>query len=176
MDSSTIKKLNDSILIKIKFPHLERYKTDHKFEDNETYVEVHYYKKEITYSIDKICFNIYLKDKDQFLKEINQFNLELKKLQKETIDNILKNNRCFDADTYYYYVRIGIDLGICYLRLYNINKEQERLEQIEEAKEHQIKYETDEKYRHKYDWFNGEERPYGGAFDSWDDFYRWKNG
>ena len=64
---------------------------------------------------------------------------------------------------------IGSNRGYCFIEIHERDLLKEAREEFEEN-------EREEKEAKKYGRRCGEEQPYGGAFDSWEHFYMWKEG
>lgn len=143
------------------------------YNNNETFVQATLYEK-INYS--RVKFEIYLAhDNWEALKQqINNYNDALKEAQIKAVEVAKMVEEYIDEKTYYYFNRVGDDLGIRIYSAHIRNKEIEEKQRQERIKEHEHLMQTDAEYRMEYNWHNEEYRPFGGAFASWDDYYNYK--
>lgn len=118
----------------------------------------------------KIDKNISIEDGKLLLSKIETINKKLSEIQKNIADSEEYES---DKSSYFYFVRVGTDLGLCSKRSYIRNRISEEEEERKEYEEHLNKMKSDKNYRDQYNWMNEKYRPYGGAFDSIEEYYNY---
>lgn len=80
----------------------------------------------------------------------------------------------FDHFDFWYFNRIGDDIGICHFTAFERDKIKEEKEEEERREEHLRLLKEDPNYRNECEWFEKEYRPCGGAFNSIEDYYAFR--
>lgn len=132
--------------------------------NDETFVQVYLFDKTENEYANESKFNIDMDKHDIFLQKVKEYNLKLKEAQIIVLDEMKVSK--YSRDNYFYFNRVGVDLGFAHLKTFVRNKEKDRRKQ--EERERQLE-----------DFLEGNEEepgPYGGAFSSERDFINWKEG
>lgn len=178
MNSSVIHALNVMSLKKVSelIPNLRTYSIGREF--NELFNEgVEFYQCDF---IDATGFEegsndtemdvlVSTEDIEKFKSDVARYNEALKQAQEEISSTSVSE---YAISNYLYFSRVGTDIGICHLSTFNRNKSREDGEAEEKRDEHERLMSEDPSYRKEQEWFDEQDRPYGGAFESWGDFYR----
>lgn len=178
MDSSVIHTLNIMSLKKVfdLIPNLRRYSMGREFKElfNEG---VEFYQcnfidaTSFEGDFNRIEMNMLISTEDieKFKLDVAKYNEALGRAQEEIANTIVSK---FDISDYLYFSRVGTNIGICNLSAFNRNKSREDEEAERKRIEHERLMSEDPNYRKEQEWFDEQDRPYGGAFESWSDFYK----
>lgn len=139
------------------------------YANNDTFVQLTLYENSV-----KTEAYITPKNWEVLKEQIETYNSTLKDAQVKAVETAKLIEEYFDEKTYYYFNRISSDLGIMVYSAHIRNKKIEEERQVERIREHNHLMETDAEYRAEYNWHNAEYRPFGGAFNSWDDYYNYR--
>lgn len=161
-----IEKLGDKIKNITNFATEKRF--DEYFESNVDFSQIFCSIELPGFKTERLRANVLPQEALEFEAFSKEVNSELKTIQKEIATKHVSPN---ELNSYFYFSRVGSDLGICNLRLHNRNKQREEEEERLEYENHLRKMKEDAKYRKEYEWQNESYRPYGGAFDSIGDYY-----
>lgn len=176
MLGSKIRALNNEVMEKAKKfqPNLENYNLMHRDDFHDLW------EKDVQFSQVTLTFHSHI-DYDDYLveekyvllgfseakklkKEVQAYKDKLEEIQKELASERLET---YDIETYLAVASFGIDI-----RVYKRRRSEEEAYKIKRDIIHQYKMENDEEYRKTQEWFQEQERPFGGAFSSWEDYYR----
>ncbi|MFW6015475.1 MAG: hypothetical protein ACOCRK_03495 [bacterium] len=178
MNSADAKKVTEIALNKVKhlIPDFSKYELRKDFRElyynNEEFVQVEFYDRTVIGNRYKNIikeFNMSVDKKSQLADKIKKYNDELKKAQKLTF---AENKNSIDEHTYFYFERVGSDLGICHLKMFERSKLKEDEKKRIKNEEHKERMREDRDYRKEVEWFEEKDRPFGGAYKSWEDYYK----
>jgi len=164
MDSNVMAKINRRAieLAEEYFVSMSDYDNGKTFSDlyydGFTFVQVSYYEKFPGSDVIHRMFNIDLDRREELLEAVDLYHTKLREAQKIAVEEAGLGS--YDTDTYYYYNRVKQDIGYCSFRTYERDMDEEKAE-----KKH---YSEEEEER--------EEGPFGGAFDSWEQYNNWRFG
>ena len=122
------------------------------------------------FNSNKIRKNVSREEGEAFRNKVEVINSKLKEIQKEVASIELDE---YTAKNYLRLSRVGYDIGICNVFITNRNKSEEEEEERLEYEEHIRRMNSDPKYKSEYEWENEQYRPYGGAFSSMEEYYRY---
>lgn len=123
------------------------------------------------YNSNEVTILISPKDIDVFQKEVDKYNEELTKVLHEIVQQDILE---FEHHTFYYFNRVKTDLGICHMYIHIRNRSKEELQEQKDMLKHKMLMETDEDYRKEHEWFQAKNRPFGGAFESDEEYYQYR--
>lgn len=118
----------------------------------------------------RVQSNISVEEAIEFNLLANEINTKLIEIQK---DIVLKELSEFQTESYLYFSRVSDNLGICNLSIYSRNKSKEELENKQEQENIKQQLNENNNLRKDYNWHNEEYRPYGGAFECLEDYYKY---
>lgn len=179
MDSRIILKIDNHALLKVKhlIPDFCKYSLrkefDELYNENIEFVQVRYFDRTVIenrYKSNEIVLFVSPENIELLKKDVERYNEALKKAQQESVNDLIQ----YDRSTYFYFSRVSVDIGLCHLNTYNRKKSREEEDKIREYKEHVERMEKDNQYRKEVEWFEEEDRPFGGAFSSWKEYYRYR--
>lgn len=130
------------------------------YDKGEAFVQVFYYNKMNGSSLGQAQFNMAKEKEQELIQQVRTYNEKLKEAQVEVLDEMGIDE--YSRKNYFYFNRVGDDIGVAHFHTYVRNK-------VEEEKE-EAKRETEQE---KYLVVQG---PYGGAFRDYEDLIRYKEG
>lgn len=180
MNSELKLRVDNHTLLKVEnlIPNLNKYSLGEDFRElynkNVEFVQICFIdrtKIENRYISNETNLFTSLENAELVKKNIEDYNEVLKVAQKESANDLMNE---FLQKTYFYFCRVGTDIGFCNLYILNRNKTREEQEEQEEQDKHIKKMKEDPLYRKQTKWFEEKDRPFGGAFSSWEEYYNYK--
>lgn len=113
--------------------------------------------------------NVSIEDSVALKEKFEKINSELKIIQKSVAEEELDGS--YNIEKYLRLSCVGSNIGIKNLIVNERNKFKEEEEERKAILEEQRRFEQDDDYRKECLWFDKEERPFGGAFESIDSYY-----
>jgi hypothetical protein len=179
MEGLLIEKINIASLEKVEslLPDFDKYSLNKTFtalyNSEQDFVQCCYVDrtdKKNLYKCQEKEILVSVEDAEELNNDIKEYNEALKKAQDESADEFLTSS--YDKRDYFYFSRVGDSIGICHILMLERNKSREQQEEQERMAEHKRRMKEDKDYRRENEWFNEQDRPYSGAFNSWDDYFR----
>ena len=168
MDASISNKINNNCIEKTKhlYPNLTKFidvninidKFSELYDNDRIFYEITFYDRKYCNKATNLISES-LDDVLELKKEIEIYNKAFAEHQKLLCSVFLDKNTTKD---YFYFNRIGQDVGISDFNYFTRDKIDEEFEDI--------KAQQESAYRESYN----EEQPFGGAFSSWNDYYNYR--
>lgn len=137
-DKHKINKMALDLVAEFK-PNLNKFNNGKDFMDlyksNQKFYQVFFQDKNIAdkYVFSETTFQMDIERKDEFWDTVEEYNKQLKNAQAIALEEFGLGE--YDNKTYYYYVRVGTDLGFSHVKVFERCKPQEEKERAERLRE-----------------------------------------
>lgn len=176
MYGSEIRRLNKMVEEKVPAPDLSGYNLVESIDDEFS----NFYNNNKKFVQVIICDN-YENVERWFLVEGFEAYHEIKEMFKEYDAKRKQWREIIAVDNLEYEFQVDDYLALSRLsnfgksvRLHKRYKPEEQAREQDQAIEHEKSMQEDDEYRKHHEWMNEKERPFGGAFESWEDYYRYR--
>lgn len=127
-------------------------------------------KIENQYNSTETRFYILPEHEERLKAEIKRYHEALQKAQEEEAQKQIP----YDASTYFYFHRVGTNIGVCHLSTIPVKKSRYLAQKALEEQEHENRMLSDPEYRKECEWHSQQYRPFCGAFESIEEYNRFR--